>query len=959
MKFLVVCLMGLLVFVQAGAAEQPTVLGQVRLADGLPVAGAQVALFDLADLRRGAVVHATTDEAGHFALPLAALGMALPEAAFLGQNFPNPFNPSTIIPYELALLSHVRLEVFNLLGQRVVMLVAGEQAAGSYRAQWDGTDAAGRAVAAGVYVYRLTVGGASQTGRMVLVDGQAGVPMGGASVVVVPTAEATSLAYGLVVSGPGMVTYLDADFSVATGPVDVVVEAATAGRGKAVQGEDGILGDVNNDNQVDLHDALLVAMYFANASIAIPNGGDIALGDVNSDGVIDATDAWLIGSYAFNPSDVSLPLGIGQLVSADEEATVISGGLVFRDCGVCPEMVVVPAGSFMMGSPNDEEGRETHESPQHLVTFDQPFAVGVYEVTFDQWDACVADGGCNYQPDDENWDRGNRPVINVSWDDAQIYLSWLSSYTGHSYRLLSEAEWEYAARAGTTEPFYFGATVSTDQANYNGDYIYGSGSKGLNIEQTEPVGVFSANAFGLYDMHGNVFEWTQDCWNKSYRGAPDDGTAWETKDCDNRVLRGGNWYSHPASLRSAARGSQSSATRSWGWVDGTIGFRVARALTGPSITGLGQTYSRASNFGDLAKSIGTIGQTANASPNQFHSFTLSERQAVWLVLSDLSADADLYLEDESGSPIAASKNTGTDNESIELILEAGTYYMRIVATGGIISSSYSLSHDSSDTKVITEDTGSVFRDCDICPEMVVVPAGSFMMGSPNDEEGRETHESPQHLVTFDQPFAVGVYEVTFDQWDACVADGGCNYQPDDENWGRGNRPVINVSWDDAQIYLSWLSSYTGHSYRLLSEAEWEYAARAGTTEPFYFGATVSTDQANYNGDYIYGSGSKGLNIEQTEPVGVFSANAFGLYDMHGNVFEWTQDCWNKSYRGAPDDGTAWETKDCDNRVLRGGNWYSHPASLRSAARGSQSSATRSWGWVDGTIGFRVAREYSP
>ena len=175
MPFLMVCLVGLLVSVHASPVSSPVISGQVRLSDGLLVAGAQVVLFDVADLRRGAVGQATTDEAGQFALPLAAGGaFVLPQEVGLGPNYPNPFNPSTLIPYQLSASSPVRLEVFNILGQRVTTLVDGEQGAGSYVARWDGTDAAGRAAASGVYFYRLTVAGAHWTGKMVLVDGQAG-----------------------------------------------------------------------------------------------------------------------------------------------------------------------------------------------------------------------------------------------------------------------------------------------------------------------------------------------------------------------------------------------------------------------------------------------------------------------------------------------------------------------------------------------------------------------------------------------------------------------------------------------------------------------------------------------------------------------------------------------------------------------------------------------------------------
>jgi hypothetical protein len=171
--------------------------------------------------------------------------------------------------------------------------------------------------------------------------------------------------------------------------------------------------------------------------------------------------------------------------------------------------------------------------------------------------------------------------------------------------------------------------------------------------------------------------------------------------------------------------------------------------------------------------------------------------------------------------------------------------------------------------------------------MVVVPAGSFTMGSPPSEEGRSDSEGPQHRVTIARPFAVGKFEVTFAEWDACVAAGGCSHRPGDQGWGRGNRPVIDVSWNDiTQQYLPWLSRKTGKTYRLLSEAEWEYAARAGTTTAFSTGRTITPEQANFDGNYTYGGSAKGVYRSKTVEVGSFPPNAFGLFDMHGNLWEW-------------------------------------------------------------------------
>ena len=249
--------------------------------------------------------------------------------------------------------------------------------------------------------------------------------------------------------------------------------------------------------------------------------------------------------------------------------------------------------------------------------------------------------------------------------------------------------------------------------------------------------------------------------------------------------------------------------------------------------------------------------------------------------------------------------------------------------------------------------GAAFRDCDAtCPEMVVVPAGNFVMGSLPSEPSHSPTEAPAHEVTIAAPFAVGRFAVTFEEWDACVAGGGCGgYSPGDRGWGRGRRPVIDVSFDDARTYLAWLSARTGKTYRLLSEAEREYVARAGTTTPFWWGTTITTEQANYDGTATpYNNGEKGEFRRQTLPVDSFKPNPWGLYNVHGNVDEWTADCYHNSYNGAPRDGSAWTDGACSFRVLRGGSWGFVPRFLRSAIRHYDGPGARS-----PDFGFRVAR----
>ena len=224
------------------------------------------------------------------------------------------------------------------------------------------------------------------------------------------------------------------------------------------------------------------------------------------------------------------------------------------------------------------------------------------------------------------------------------------------------------------------------------------------------------------------------------------------------------------------------------------------------------------------------------------------------------------------------------------------------------------------------------------PEMTVVPAGSFRMGCALDDACRES-EQPVRAVTIATPFSMSKHEVTFDHFDRFARETG-RERPDDSGWGRGRRPAISVSWEDANDYASWLSAETGRVYRLPTEAEWEYAARAGSDTAYAWGEALATGEANCNGC--------GRSLDRSVPTGSFRANEWGLHDMHGNVWEWVEDCWNPGYAGAPNDGSAWTEGDCRRRVLRGGSWFNTSAFARSASRLSGNSTVR------GNIaGFRV------
>jgi formylglycine-generating enzyme required for sulfatase activity len=238
-----------------------------------------------------------------------------------------------------------------------------------------------------------------------------------------------------------------------------------------------------------------------------------------------------------------------------------------------------------------------------------------------------------------------------------------------------------------------------------------------------------------------------------------------------------------------------------------------------------------------------------------------------------------------------------------------------------------------------------FRECaKDCPEMIVIPAGGFTMGSPADEAVRFGNEGLQHQVTIAKPFAVSKFDVTFADWDACVSARGCPHVAD-SGLGRNKKPVINITWYDARQYAAWLSRMTGQPYRLPTEAEWEYAARAGTTTAYYWGDEIGKGNANCKG-----CGNQ-WDRKLTAAVGSFPANAFGLYDMAGNVWQWVQDCYHEDYSEAPADGSAWSSGDCSRRVLRGGSWDYNP---RSALR---LRGTASFQYS--LLSFRVARTLTP
>ena len=509
MKAAIGWLIGLVFGVSASA--EPLLEGRVWLASGPPAAGVQVRLFDLTDLLRS--VGTTTDEAGYFALPLATVGgPALPQDFALGQNYPNPFNPSTIIPYQIPTTTHVRLEVFNLLGQRLATLVDGARPAGAHTAQWDATDAAGRAVGAGVFIYRLTGDGHTVSRRMVLIDGQAGIPAGAAGPGPMQPAavgmKTEGSVYGLTVAGAGLIAYVDPAFRIGTDPVDLVLEQP-GGKARMKVATGGILGDVNNDGQVDEFDVLYVVLYSQDPSITLPNNGDISLGDVNGDGTVDLADGLLLALYKVNPSDPTLPPGIGQPVdgSGDDHgdtpssATALAvgssqagqletGGDVdyFRvEVAASGELTVHTTGSLdTKGQLEDSAGgvlaRDDDGGDGYNFRIAHTVSAGTYYLKVEGYDASTTGSYTIHASGSSGGDGPDPDLIVLSASVSDNTLTPAQSFTLNA----TVRNQGTAASAATTVHYYQSpdATITADDAQVGTDPV-----SGLSADHTSAVSI--------------------------------------------------------------------------------------------------------------------------------------------------------------------------------------------------------------------------------------------------------------------------------------------------------------------------------------------------------------------------------------------------------------------------------------------------------------------------------------
>ncbi|MEI7855632.1 MAG: SUMF1/EgtB/PvdO family nonheme iron enzyme, partial [Planctomycetota bacterium] len=522
------------------------------------------------------------------------------------------------------------------------------------------------------------------------------------------------------------------------------------------------------------------------------------------------------------------------------EAVQKAGEIITNDLGM--KFAWIPAGTFVMGSgtfvmgspPESEEGRSSNET-SHKVRITKGFYMGIYTVTQEQWESVM-----EINPSSSN--KGAKmPVTDVSWDDCQYFIKKLNAKTDGGYRFPTEAEWEYACRAGTTTAYSFGDNLKIRDSN-----IYGNSIKA--------VGSYKPNAFGLYDMHGNVWEWCENWFAPYPKGAVTDPKG--PAKGKYRVLRGGAFNGDALGANSSVRNLAWPTTRVF-----IYGFRLAG--------------------------------TAN-----------------------IKAPMPAVVMPATGDTLVA---PFTEAKAKEIQKSVAKILKKEV-----------------EEKV---DLGKGIK-----LDLVLIPAGKFMMGSPASEYGRIVNET-QHEVTLTKPFYMGKYEVTQEQWEGVMGNNPSSR-------AKGPKvPVTDVSWNDCQDFIKKLNEKTKGGYRLPTEAEWEYACRAGTTTAYSFGDSLTKSDANTAGTSTIISILTFFN-HWSKAVGSYKPNAFGLYDMHGNVWEWCEN-WYGDYLvgevvGEVTDPTGPATG--DYRVLRGGSFNAYGSTARSSVRDYGTPSIRV-----SSLGFRLAR----
>ncbi|MDS4040134.1 MAG: formylglycine-generating enzyme family protein [Candidatus Competibacter sp.] len=595
----------------------------------------------------------------------------------------------------------------------------------------------------------------------------------------------------------------------------------------------------------------------------------------------------------------------------------------------------IEPGTFLMGSPENEPERFDDEGPRHPVTIPQGYWLFDTACTQALWAAVTGENRSGFKGAD-------RPVETVSWHDCQDFIKRLNErLPGLDLALPSEAQWEYACRAGTTTPFSFGANITPDQVNYNGNSPYAGGKKGWYRQQTVPVASLPPNPWGLHEMHGNVREWCQDHWHGSYRGAPDDDSAWLSGDAGaDRVLRGGSWYDLARIVRAASRYRAHPDGRG-----DVIGFRCARV----------RVASPGSQEG--AEPAGPArGRQAERRPEQGQPGRATGVQPTLLRLNAGESPVRCALSQAPAFLIR------TDREHLTFRSLTKPEW----------------------ASAIGRDRFGLWCEIAVEPErggepviqrLRWIPPGRFWMGSPeeetrglakNDNEQKWFDaEHPRHLVTLTEGYWLFDTPCTQALWEAVMEKNPSRFQ-------SPTRPVEQVRWHDAQDFLKRLNGRIPDlDLALPSEAQWEYACRAGTETAIYTGdlAILGANNAPaldpiawYGGnsgvdfDLKNGEGSSSWPEKQyphtkagTHPVKLKRANPWGLYDMLGNVWEWCQDGMRDYGQNAQTNPTG-SLEAGANRVLRGGSWHSYARGVRAAYRCHDHPGSRG-----GNFGFRCAR----
>ena len=654
------------------------------------------------------------------------------------------------------------------------------------------------------------------------------------------------------------------------------------------------------------------------------------------------------------------------------------------------EMIFCPPGTFTMGSPANEPGRGGDESP-HTVTLTHGFYLGKYEVTQAQYQTVMNGNSEGLGADPSQFKGSNRPVEVVSWEDAQVFLAQLNAIeqtagrlpAGWEYALPTEAQWEYACRAGTSTIYSWGNDINSSRANYNWD---GGPHDGNDSKQTVEIGQFSANPWGFFDMHGNVWEWVHD-WKANYPGGaltdpvgPASGSL--------RVRRGASWSGGGAGLRSARRYSNPPSHRNF-----DVGFRVGFQAVQPDTAdpevelfgGAGFTHEagqawaepgaaghdvRDGNLTDAITITGTV--DVNTTGTYLLTYTVVDAAGNTgtatrtVTVADSTAPAITLLGDAGVThfkgltwvdPGATATDTLDGNLS-DTITRTGTVD---VNTTGVYTLTYLVSDAAGNEANVTRTvnvglpaTHATDLNATVSLDMIWVQPGTFVMGSPTTETGRQADRETEHNVTLTQGFYLGKYEVTQAQYEAVMG-----FNPSEFNaTSNGDRPVEDLNWTEALGFCEQLTIRernagripTDWAYVLPTESQWEYACRAGTTTVYSWGDDINSSHANYHwaGDWNTGSECK-----QTRDVGQYGPNPWGFFDMHGNVWEWTADWFAAAY--PTDNPTIDPTGPASgsHRVKRGGSWFNVGAPLRSAQRFSNPPSYRT-----NRVGFRVGFQKS-